>query len=81
MTVTDWWLTTECFRLLYVPTTPVFTYSSGLYLSVGNDRERILVIAKSENLVMCFAPFLPLASTVTPKIPFDMHSLKHPKVV
>lgn len=48
----------ESSRHLYVPTPPVFAYCSGLYKAGGNNRDRVIGIAKTENLVMLLASFL-----------------------
>lgn len=55
MTVPDWWLKFEYFRLFYVPSPPVFTCCNGLDMSGGTDRECMLAIEKNKNFVICFS--------------------------
>lgn len=55
VTVLDWWLKLEFSRPLYVPTPSVFSYSIGLYMSGGNDCERLIAIGKNASLLMFFA--------------------------
>lgn len=56
VTVPDWWPRYKSSGLPYVPTPPVFAYCSELYKASGNDRDRVIAIAKKEKLVMFLAP-------------------------
>lgn len=70
--VLDWWLRYECSCLVYILTPPVFAYCKGFYLAGGSKRDRIIAIAKVENLVMCFRYFFAATSMGTRNIPSDM---------
>lgn len=57
VTVPDWLEKYESFRLLYVPTLPIFAYFTGLFKAGGNDNDQVIAIAKTKHLVMFFASF------------------------
>lgn len=70
LVIADWGLRLECCRLLCVTARLDFVKRSGLYFVDRNDRERIIAIAKTENLVLCFESFFADCKYNSAKHPF-----------
>lgn len=57
MLVSGSWLLHGDTRLLYVPTPPVFSYCTGIYMNRLDDEGRVEITARTENALMttgCF---------------------------
>lgn len=57
VTVPDSSVKYESCCFLFVPTLPVFAHRSGIYNAGENDRDCLIAIARTENLVVLLASF------------------------
>lgn len=64
----------DAMRLIYVPTSPVFPYCTGIYKKYLDEKVLVKIIAQTENTLMTLGCFLQPAGTVISRILLVMFS-------
>lgn len=58
MSVPVWWARYVATSLLYVPTSPVFSYCTGIYKNYRDNKGRVEIISRMENALMTIGCYL-----------------------